>query len=322
MQLNWVDVVIIAIVAYSAFRGWKTGLVLLFSNLISFIIALWLAIKFNGVVSGFLADKFGVPALWATVAGYIVVGFTAEVVLTELFTLMIRKIPDKLALSWVNNWLGALVSAVNGFLIVAFFILIISVLPLRGTVKNDIRKSQVGKYIVTLVATHGGPLQSTVNEVGKKATKFFTIEPGSKGSLTIDVAPKASDLHVDSNSEAQMVQLVNAERKLAGVPSLTVDSKITEVAREHSRDMFLRRYFSHLTPEGKDAGTRMENGGVVFTQAGENIAYTPDLLTAHQGLMDSEEHRKNILDPEFHRIGIGIISTDSFGMMVTQEFAN
>lgn len=55
---------------------------------------------------------------------------------------------------------------------------------------------------------------------------------------------------------------------------------------------------------------------------GENIGYAPDVDTAHRGLMNSPEHKKNILDPAFHRVGIGIISTKSFGIMVTQDFAN
>jgi uncharacterized protein YkwD len=77
-----------------------------------------------------------------------------------------------------------------------------------------------------------------------------------------------------------------------------------------------------VTPDGKDPAARLTDAGITYTAIGENIAYAPDVTTAHQGLMDSPEHKKNILDPAFHRIGIGIISTDSFGSMYTQEFAN
>ena len=66
----------------------------------------------------------------------------------------------------------------------------------------------------------------------------------------------------------------------------------------------------------------MEDGSISFTVAGENLAYAPDVATAHQGLMESEGHRRNILDPQFRRVGIGIIATDSWGMMITQNFAN
>ena len=119
-----------------------------------------------------------------------------------------------------------------------------------------------------------------------------------------------------------MVNLVNQEREKARVGSVRVDPVMTAVAEAHAKDMFLRRYFSHVTPEGLTAEDRLEKGGVYFTVAGENIAYAPDLTTAHDGLMNSPSHRQNILDPSFRRIGIGIISTVTWGTMFVQDFAN
>lgn len=322
MHLNWIDYIIIVILIYSAFQGWEAGLVQLFSGFISFIIAIWLAIKYNGVVAGFLAQKFGVPTVWATIAGYIIVGFVVEALLSEALKIVVQKLPNSIEHSWINNWLGALLSAVNGFLIIAFFLLIISILPLRGTIKNDIKNSTFGGSIISFSQKYDGSLSSTLSVAKQAATKFFTIDPGSTESITLDVSPKPSDLHDDETSEAEMVGLVNNERMKVGVSALIVDVNLTAAARSHSRDMFMRQYFSHYTPEGKTPSDRIIAAGVHFTIMGENIAYTPDLPTAHTGLMNSPEHKKNILDPQFHRVGIGIISTDSFGMMVTQDFAN
>jgi uncharacterized protein YkwD len=175
---------------------------------------------------------------------------------------------------------------------------------------------------VRLAEKYGGVITSTIEEAKTEALKFQTIEPDSKERVALDVAPKEKDLHVDDPAERQMLELVNAERTKAGLGKLTVDIKIVAVARAHSKDMFLRRYFAHVNPDGKDAGDRMEDAGIRFTVAGENLAYAPDVVTAHTGLMNSPGHRRNILEPSFHHIGIGIISTDSFGMMITQDFTN
>jgi hypothetical protein len=40
---------------------------------------------------------------------------------------------------------------------------------------------------------------------------------------------------------------------------------------------------------------------------GENLAFAPNLATAHRGLMLGPGHRENILRPAFGHIGIGII---------------
>jgi hypothetical protein len=46
------------------------------------------------------------------------------------------------------------------------------------------------------------------------------------------------------------------------------------------------------------------------------------LSIAHTGLMHSPGHRANILNPAFHRVGIGIIEGGVHGLMISQEFRN
>jgi uncharacterized protein YkwD len=55
---------------------------------------------------------------------------------------------------------------------------------------------------------------------------------------------------------------------------------------------------------------------------GENLALAPSVDLAHIGLMNSPSHRENILDPNFKRIGIGIIDADPYGKMITQVFTD
>ncbi|MEK7065349.1 MAG: CAP domain-containing protein, partial [Patescibacteria group bacterium] len=78
----------------------------------------------------------------------------------------------------------------------------------------------------------------------------------------------------------------------------------------------------HVNPEGKDAGDRLGDGGVTYFVAGENLAYAPDVATAHEGLMNSEGHRKNILEPQFRKVGIGVIDGGVYGEMFTQNFTD
>jgi len=44
--------------------------------------------------------------------------------------------------------------------------------------------------------------------------------------------------------------------------------------------------------------------------------------TAHVGLMNSEGHRENILDPKLNKIGIGVIDNGVYGKMFVQVFTN
>ena len=104
--------------------------------------------------------------------------------------------------------------------------------------------------------------------------------------------------------------------------ALKADPALTAVARQHSKDMFARGYFSHITPGGKDPFDRMREAGITFIAAGENLALAQTLTIAHNGLMNSPGHRANILSPQYGRVGIGIMDGGIYGLMISQEFRN
>jgi uncharacterized protein YkwD len=307
---------------YETYQGWKAGFIALGITFISFAISLWLAVLFQNPVAQFFTDKFGIATMITTLMAYIGLTMVSQMILVHLLSLVVAKFPPKIEKSKINNVLGSVVSGINALTIIAFVLVLILAIPLKGTVRADIRASLVGGSIVHLVEKYGGPINFTVNQFEKSAAKFLTIDPGSKETMQMDVAPKPEELEVDDTAERKLLELVNKERAAAGVPALVVDVRIVKVARDHSRDMFTRRYFSHYTPDGKDLGDRLSGGDIKYALAGENLAYAPDVPTAHQGLMDSPEHKKNLLDPQFRHVGIGIISTSRYGMMVTEDFIN
>lgn len=322
MHVNWIDLVIIAVVMYQMYDGWGRGFTQLFANLGSFLASLWFAVRFHGVVGNFFVQKFGIPSMWTDVLGYIGVALVSQLVIEEALIVGISRLPQKFLASKANRWLGSALSAVNAIIIVSFFLLLILSLPLRGTIKQDIRNSSVATWLVVLSERYGGSIQSSFDEIAKDAVRFLTVQPGSKEQIPIDVPKQGLSLSVDSVAESKMVQLVNKERTERGLGALTIDTAIIGVARGKSRDMFERRYFSHYDPDGKNAADRLDEAGVAFTVVGENLAYAPDLSSAHQGLMNSEGHKANILEPRFHHIGIGVIDGGIYGKMFTQIFTD
>ena len=122
--------------------------------------------------------------------------------------------------------------------------------------------------------------------------------------------------------EAKMLVLVNEERQKVGLKALKADPEMLVVAREHSKDMFARGYFSHETPEGLSPFDRMKKAKVRYFAAGENLALGQTLNICHRGLMNSPGHRKNILNPAYGRVGIAVLDGGLYGLMITQNFRN
>ena len=142
----------------------------------------------------------------------------------------------------------------------------------------------------------------------------------SQETFTLPFIP--AEMAVDHESEMIMFELVNDERREEGVPELVWDEEIAKVARKHSEDMWERRYFAHENLDRENAVHRMLEEEVDFTKAGENLALTRTVERAHEGLMDSPGHRRNILDPSFKRIGIGVVDGGLYGKMFTENFAD
>lgn len=322
MQFNWIDWIIFFVILYHIIDGWDRGFVSLVCNTFAFLVSLWIAIRFHAQVGGFFVRTFGVPLIWTDVLGYLVLAFPVEILINSILDWPLKKIPKKIVGSFINRCFGSLFAIANGFLILAFFLLVVLALPIRGTVKRDIKNSTVGSKLVLLSERYGGNVKSSLDSITQEALKFVTIKPKSNERLNLDVAPESNQLTVDEASEAQMVKLVNEERVKQGQRALRVEESLTIIGRSHSRDMFIRRYFSHYSPEGYDVGYRARQGGIEYTLVGENLAYAPDVEMAHTGFMNSEGHRKNILDTAWTRIGIGVIDGDVYGKMFTQVFAN
>jgi uncharacterized protein YkwD len=129
-----------------------------------------------------------------------------------------------------------------------------------------------------------------------------------------------NNFSVEPGLENDMLAMINSERIKAGLSALVADGLLTQTARKHSADMFTRGYFSHNTPEGLTPFNRLHAAKINYLYAGENLAFASTLLKAHEGLMHSPDHRANILNRKYHKVGIGILENQEYGLLITQEF--
>lgn len=123
-----------------------------------------------------------------------------------------------------------------------------------------------------------------------------------------------------SSQEQEMVSLVNSERSKNNLPALQADLEVARVARIKSQDMIDNNYFSHNSPNYGSPFDMMKSFGIQYLHAGENLAGNSSVQNAHEALMNSSGHRKNILSADYTLIGIGIKPSDKYGYMFTQMF--
>ncbi|MFS0863441.1 CAP domain-containing protein [Fredinandcohnia sp. 179-A 10B2 NHS] len=121
--------------------------------------------------------------------------------------------------------------------------------------------------------------------------------------------------------EFQLFDLTNASRVNNGLQVLTWDESVKETARKHSADMAENNYFSHTNQQGLSPFDRMLADEILFTVAGENLAYGQfSSVFAHEGLMNSLGHRENILKADFEFLGVGVAFNSESHPYYTENF--
>ncbi|WP_044022457.1 CAP domain-containing protein [Bacillus sp. SG-1] len=142
-----------------------------------------------------------------------------------------------------------------------------------------------------------------------------------------DLEHAKKDIYSDGNDglkegfEYQLFDLTNATRVNHGLPVLTWDEHVRSTARKHSLDMADNNYFNHTNLEGQSPFDRMQEDNITFTVAGENLAYGQfSSIFAHEGLMNSEGHRKNILKEEYEFLGVGVAFNQESQPYYTENF--
>ncbi|MEA4894133.1 MAG: SafA/ExsA family spore coat assembly protein [Oscillospiraceae bacterium] len=139
------------------------------------------------------------------------------------------------------------------------------------------------------------------------------IYPGQK--LTI---PSIDDVKA---LEQKVIDLVNQQRSYNGLPALKANWEVSRVARYKSQDMINKHYFDHQSPTYGSPFNMMENFGIRFSAAGENIAYgqrTPQEVM--NNWMNSPGHKSNILSATYNQIGVGVAKAANGTFYWTQMF--
>jgi len=317
---NWVDLVIAIVILVFISEAGRVGFWVLMADFVSFLGSLLISLRGYQYAASLLRANFSLPHSVSNALGFLFTAILVETILGYLLLAAIKKIPNKYWKVWWNKFLGVLPAAGEGLVLVAFLLTLIVSLPVNPRLKSDVSKSRIGSYLVSQTAGIEKGLNEIFGGVIEDSLTYLTIKPGSRQSIPLNIDTRS--LSVDEASEQGMFKLVNEERRKQGIKELVWAPEIVPVSRAHAQDMWERSYFSHVSPEGKDVGDRLDDAGVNYSFAGENLALAPTLATAHNGLMNSEGHRANILEPQFSKVGIGVIDNGIYGKMFVQVFSD
>ena len=320
MGWNYVDLLLILLVLLSVALGWQQGFLRQLFHVACWIGSFVLALRFYQPVARWLGPRVGWNEAWDLPVAFVLTMTAASMLISLLGDALLRRLPKEMHRQWSNRLLGLVPGFAGGLISAAVAAALLLALPFPHVIHAAVQESSLANRLATSTQRVESALRPIFGDAIARTLNLLTIRPESEQFVrlpyTVAGAQPAPDL------EARMLELINRERAAAGLAPLSAEPALAEVARRHSADMFARGYFAHVTPEGVDPFERIDQAGIIYLTAGENLALAPTLSVAHSGLMHSPGHRANILQPAFGRVGIGIMDGGLRGLMVTQNFRN
>ena len=159
-----------------------------------------------------------------------------------------------------------------------------------------------------------------------------TIQAGGLPELVPEISGCSNQVLpvINPAYEQRIVDLVNNERDLAGLPPLKLFSPLKDAARYHAVDMAQDNYFNHDTYDRSGSSlnwvcswsTRISNFYTGWSMLGENIAAGASTPEGAMALwMGSSGHRANILNSGYWEIGAGYhTGGGQYGSYWVQDF--
>lgn len=103
--------------------------------------------------------------------------------------------------------------------------------------------------------------------------------------------------------------VTNQQRQKVGLLPLAINDRLSEAARDKASHMIVNNYWDHYSPNGTSPWYFIEKSNYKYQVAGENLAkgYESSSQIVY-GWMNSETHRKNILNDSYQDVGYAIIN--------------
>lgn len=172
------------------------------------------------------------------------------------------------------------------------------------------------------------PSKKTVGVADSKYVKTLAANKPSEETASIPAKVAAAVKNVVSNTaadnlgkeEKSMLDIINAQRKGAGLKSLEIDTSLQKVAQIKAKDIADNDYFDHKSPTYGSPFDLMRRSGIAFKSAGENLSGNESAKAAVRAWMENNNHSANILNANFKYVGIGIADDEKYGKVYVTEF--
>ena len=324
-NIEYIELFVYIFIVFFVINGWKKGFLLQFFYLMVLLISLALSFRYSDQVGSYISSWFNSNIQLSEIFGGVLI-FITVLTVSSFFQNFLAN--NKKQRDVGNKILGGFVSLLVSNLILTLIFTITSIISVPQFFEDTIENSNLVSFYTD---TSGTPQQALELITGTDLIKVVSRIKDLTGKSSVVVSeqgcieiPKYSLSNLSNNNEQkdELYALLLTERSNQNLAPLELSEKLSDIALNYAYTMYQDGFWCHKNPKnGELVGDRLSKQGFPYIDIGENLALSSSIRSGHISLMNSESHKNTILDNEFKRVGIGIVS-GPLGLIIVQIFSS
>ena len=324
-NIEYIELFVYIFIVFFVINGWKKGFLLQFFYLMVLLISIALSFRYSDQVGSYISSWFNSNIQLSEIFGGVLI-FITVLTVSSFFQNFLANNQKQRDVG--NKLLGGFVSLLVSNLILTLIFTITSIISVPQFFEDKLENSNLVSFYTDTSGTPqqalelitGTDLIKVVSRI-KDLTGKSSVVVGEQGCIEI---PKYSLSNLSNNNEQkdELYELLLTERSNQNLAPLELSEKLSNIALNYAYVMYQDGFWCHKNPKnGELVGDRLSKQGFPYIDIGENLALSSSVRSGHISLMNSESHKNTILDNEFKRVGIGIVS-GPLGLIIVQIFSS
>ena len=324
-DIEYIELFVYIFIIFFLIYGWRKGFLIQFFYLMVLLISIALSFRYSYQVGSYISSWFNSNIQLSEIFGGVLI-FITVLTVSSFFQNFIDNNQKQRDVG--NKLLGGFVSILVSNLVLTLIFTVTSIISVPQFLEDTIENSNLVSFYTD---TSGTPQQALELITGTDLIKVVSRIKDLTGKSSVVVSeqgcieiPKYSLSNLSNNNDQKndLYALLLVERSNQNLAPLELSETLSEISLSYAYEMYQNGFWCHKNPKnGELVGDRLSKKGFPYIDIGENLALSSSVRSGHISLMNSESHKNTILDNEFKRVGIGIVS-GPLGLIIVQIFSS
>ena len=123
--MNYIDIILGLILAFSVYQGFTKGLIVMGGTLLALFVGVWGAVHFSGFVESLLVNKLNLHSNYNSLIAFALT-FILIVIVVNLFAKLLKKLAEAIALGLIDKILGVVFAIAKNAFIVSVLLVVLN----------------------------------------------------------------------------------------------------------------------------------------------------------------------------------------------------